>query len=96
MMIKQEALNVVFGGVVIVPPYSMADTSSTSSVTSTPSGRPPLEPRTPGPQTTSLGAHGRTGGALSWLGELWPMPSDSAGHAIEKIKKSKIKRPLSG
>jgi hypothetical protein len=40
MMMKQEALNVAFGHGVVIP--LAAGASSTSSITSTPSGRPPL------------------------------------------------------
>jgi hypothetical protein len=57
MMKKREALNVAFGhGVVIYlapPGHVVVGVSSTSSVTSTPSGRPPLTPRRPGPYTQS-------------------------------------------
>jgi hypothetical protein len=72
-MMMQEALS----GSVIVPGHPMAGTSLTRLVTSTPSWLPPLEPRMPGPQTPSLGAHARTGGALSQLGELRPTSSES-------------------
>jgi hypothetical protein len=65
MLMKQEALNVAFGGAASVPPpHSVAGASSTSSVTSTLSGRPPLEPNTPGAHSPALGAHAMTGGAL--------------------------------
>jgi hypothetical protein len=40
MMMKQEVLNVAFGHGVVIP--LAAGASSTSSITSTPSGRPPL------------------------------------------------------
>jgi hypothetical protein len=59
VMMKQEAPNVAFGRDIVVPP--MVDASSTSSVTSTPSRRAPLEPRMHGAQTLSLGAHLRIG-----------------------------------
>jgi hypothetical protein len=46
MMMKQEALNIAFGGASsLPPPHSVGGVLSTSSVTSTPSRRPPLEAR---------------------------------------------------
>jgi hypothetical protein len=47
MLMKQEALNVAFDDGAVIPGQPVAGVSSTSSVTSTPSGRPPPEPRTP-------------------------------------------------
>jgi hypothetical protein len=84
MLMKHEARNVAFGGAASVPPpHSVAGALSTSSVTWTPSGRPPLEPRTPGAHAPSLGAHARTGGALSRLVELYLTSSELAGPAID-------------
>jgi hypothetical protein len=61
MMMKQEAINVAFGGVASMPPScAIGDALSTSSVTSTPSGRPPaLKLNTPVAHAPALGAHGR-------------------------------------
>jgi hypothetical protein len=71
MMMKQEALNVVFGSATsLPPPHSVCGALSMSSATSTPSGRPPLEPNTPVAAASALGAHGRMGAALSWFGNL--------------------------
>jgi hypothetical protein len=49
MMMKQKAINMAFGGVASMPPScGIGGALSTSSVTSTPSGRPPaLELNTP-------------------------------------------------
>jgi hypothetical protein len=48
MMMKQEAMNVVFGGDASLPPsHSIGGALSTTSFTSTSSERPPLEPNTP-------------------------------------------------
>jgi hypothetical protein len=62
MIVKQEAINVAFGGAASVPPpHSIGGALSTSSVTSTPSGRPPaLDPNTPVVHAPALGAHDRT------------------------------------
>jgi hypothetical protein len=65
----------------VPPPNPVAGALSTSSVMSTPSGRPPLEPRTPGAHTPSLGAHARSGGTLFRLGVLWHTSSESVGPA---------------
>jgi hypothetical protein len=67
MMMKQEAINVAFGGVASLPlPCGVGGALSTSSVTSTPSGRPPaLELNTPVAHAPALGAHGRGGVPLS-------------------------------
>jgi hypothetical protein len=63
MLMKQEALDIVFGGAASMPPpHSIADALSTNSIMSTPSGHPSLEPRMPGVQASLLGTHTRTGG----------------------------------
>jgi hypothetical protein len=84
MMMKQEAINVAFGGVASVPPlHSVGGALSTSSVTSTPRGRPPaLEPNTPVAHALALGAHGQCGASLSRFGDLRPMPG-LAGPGID-------------
>jgi hypothetical protein len=59
----------MFGSVAsLPPPHFIVGSLSTSSVTLTPSERPLLEPNTPI-------AHGRTDGALSRFGDLYPMSS---------------------
>jgi hypothetical protein len=84
MLMKQEALNIAFGSASSMPPpYPIASALSTSSVMSTLSGHPPLQPRTPGPHAPSLGTHARTGSMLSRLGELRPTSLESAGSAID-------------
>jgi hypothetical protein len=84
MLMKQEVLNVAFGSASSMPPpYPITGALSTSLVTSTPSGHPALQPRTPGPHAPSLGAHARAGSALSRLGELRPTSLESAGSAID-------------
>jgi hypothetical protein len=59
MMMKKKALNVAFDQGVVIPlapsGHAMAEESSRSSVTSTPSGRPPLQPRLPGCALSRLG-----------------------------------------
>jgi hypothetical protein len=72
MMMKQEAINVAFGGVASMPPScGIGGTLSTISVTSTPSGRPPaLELNTHVVHAPALGAHGRGGVPLSRFGDL--------------------------
>jgi hypothetical protein len=84
MMKKQEAINVMFGGVASVPPpQSVGGALSMSSVTSTPSGRPTaMEPNTPVAHASALGAHGRGGAALSRFGDLHPT-SGSVGPGID-------------
>jgi hypothetical protein len=84
MMMKQEAINVAFGGVTSVPPpHSVSGALSTRPITSTPSGIPPaLEPNTPVAHALALGAHGRGGTSLSRFGNLNPM-SGSAGSCID-------------
>jgi hypothetical protein len=74
MMMKQEAINVAFGIVTSLPPSCAIDGAlSRSSVTSTPSGRPPaLELNMPIVHAPALGAHGRGGVPLSQFGDLRP------------------------
>jgi hypothetical protein len=74
MMMKQEAINVAFGGgAYVTPPHSIGDALSTSSVTSTSNGRPPaLEPNTDVVHAPALGTHGRGGASLSRFGDLRP------------------------
>jgi hypothetical protein len=58
MMMKQEAINVAFGGggASVPPPHSVSGALSTSSVTLTPSGLPPvLEPNTSVAHAPALG-----------------------------------------
>jgi hypothetical protein len=59
MMMKKKALNVAFDQGVVIPlapsGHAVAEESSTSSVTSTPSGRPPLQPRLHGCALSRLG-----------------------------------------
>jgi hypothetical protein len=83
MLMKNEALNVVFSGAISVPPpHPMACAFSTILVTSTPSGRPPIAPRTTGMHAPSPDAHARTGDTLSRLGELRPSSLEPARQAI--------------
>jgi hypothetical protein len=84
MTMKQEAINVVFGGVASMPPScGVSGALSTSSVTSTPSGRPPeLELNTPAAHAPALGAHGRGGVPLSRFGDFRP-PSASTEPGID-------------
>jgi hypothetical protein len=84
MMMKKETINVAFGGVASVPLLSAIDVPlSTSSVTSTPSGRPPaLDPNTPVAHAPTLGALVWGGVAFSWFGDLH-LPSGSAGPDID-------------
>jgi hypothetical protein len=63
---------------------------STSSVTSTPSGRPPtLELNMPIAHAPAQGAHGRGGVPLSRFGDLCP-PSGSAGLGIDLNRTTSI------
>jgi hypothetical protein len=73
-MIKQEAINVAFGGATYVtPPLSIGGALSASSVTSTSSWRPPtLAPNTPVVHAHALGAHDRCSAVLSQFGDLRP------------------------
>jgi hypothetical protein len=89
MMMKQEALKVAFGRVVSVPSHPMAVSSLTSSITSTPSGRPPLKPRTPSPHAPLQGTQARAGGALSRLAQHRPSPIDmlKAVNQFDKLAK---------
>jgi hypothetical protein len=75
---------VVFGGVASLPPScAIGGALSMSSVTSTPSGRPPtLKLNTPVVHAPTLGAHGRCGVPLSRFGDLHP-PSGSARPGID-------------
>jgi hypothetical protein len=72
MMMKQEAINVAFGGVASMPPScAIGGALSMSSVTSTPSGWPPtLELTTPVAHAPALDAHGQGGIPLSRFGDL--------------------------
>jgi hypothetical protein len=74
MMMKQEAINVAFGGVASMPPSCVVGGAlSTSSVTSTPSSRPPvLELNMHVTHAPALGAHGWGGVPLSRFGDLLP------------------------
>jgi hypothetical protein len=91
MLMKQEAFHITFGSAsTMPPPYSVGSALSTSSVTSTPIGHSPLEPNTPVTHAPSLGAHARTGGTLSWLGDLRPTSSGLAGLAIDLNRTSSI------
>jgi hypothetical protein len=84
MLMKQEALNIVFGGAASVPPpYSIGGALSTSSVTLTPSRCPSLEPNKPLARAPALGAHCRTGAALSRFGDLHTTSLGSIGPAID-------------
>jgi hypothetical protein len=67
IMMKQESINMAFGSVASVPPSSaIRGALSTSSVTSTPSSRPPvLDPNTPVAHAPALGALSGGGVALS-------------------------------
>jgi hypothetical protein len=84
MMMEQETINVAFGGVASMPPScGVGDALLTSSVTSTPSGRPPaLELNTHVVHAPALGARGRGGVPLSRFGDLQP-PSGSPGPGID-------------
>jgi hypothetical protein len=74
MMMKQEAINVAFGGVASLPPPCVVGGAlSTSSVTSASSGCPPaLELNMPVAHAPALGAHDRDGIPPSRLGDLRP------------------------
>jgi hypothetical protein len=91
MMMKQEAINVAFGGVASVHPSSVVEGSlSTCSVTSTSSGRPlALEPNTHVTHAPALGAHGEGAAALSRFGILRP-PSGSTWLGINLNRTSSI------
>jgi hypothetical protein len=67
----------------VPPPHSVGGALSTSSIMSTPSGRPPMEPNTSVVHAPALGAHGRMGAVLFQFGDLRPMSSGSAGPCID-------------
>jgi hypothetical protein len=75
MMMKQEAINVAFGGVASLPPScGVGGALSTSSVTLTLSGRPPaLELNTLVAHAPTLGTHGQGGVPLSRFGDFRPL-----------------------
>jgi hypothetical protein len=84
MLMKHEAFHVVFSDVATEhPPHSIGGALSMSSVTSTPSGCPPLEPNMPVSHAPTLGAHTRMGGVLSRFCDLHPTLPGSAGPAID-------------
>jgi hypothetical protein len=83
MMMKSETLKGTFSHGVVIPltnnSHAVVGVSSTSSVTSTPSGRPPLQPR----PSQHGGGYGRAGCALSRLGDPREASSVTSGQGID-------------